>query len=152
MILHLGCGLTKIENAVNHDRTLHSAHVNVAHDLDVFPWPWSSGAFDLIVAHDVVEHLRCEVCEWLDEMWRILSAGGRADIRVPDYRHENAFTDPTHRRFFTHRSFDYWDKSKELHHKYGCYYFAKSGRWWGIEGVSKDEHGNLCFLLRKESA
>jgi len=151
MILHLGCGLTRLDGAVNHDITTHSPHVDVAHDLDVLPWPWADGEFDMIVAHDVVEHLRADVPDWLNEAWRILAPGGSLSLRVPDYRHENAFTDPTHRRFFTPRTFDYWDRRKELHQKYGVYYFAAKARWWVIEHVAHDQHGNIEFHLRKEN-
>jgi predicted SAM-dependent methyltransferase len=152
MILHLGCGMSRIAGAVNHDISRHSDHVNIAHDLDVFPWPWRSEEFDMIVAHDVVEHLRCDVQQWMDEAWRILVLGGSIDVRVPSYKHENAFTDPTHRRFFAVRTFDYWDRTKELHHKYGQFYFGASSRWWAIDSAAEDQNGNLCFRMRKDAA
>jgi SAM-dependent methyltransferase len=148
--LHLGCGIEKLDGAVNHDLDLHAPHVDVAHDLDVTPWPWDDGSFASIVALDVVEHLRADVSVWLDECWRILRPGGLLYVRVPLYTHQNAFTDPTHRRFFTPHSFDYWDKRTELHRKYGCYYYVRSSRWWVVEVLSVDE--NILFQLRRDDA
>jgi predicted SAM-dependent methyltransferase len=150
MILNLGCGLAVINGAVNHDITKHGHHVDVAHDLDVTPWPWLDSEFEKIVAFDVVEHLKCEVQQWLNEAWRILKPGGFFFIRVPHYQHENAFTDPTHRRFFTPRTFDYWDRTKELHEKYGCYYFADAAKWWMVQRAEQDQYGNIEFDLKKQ--
>lgn len=148
--LHLGCGIERLEGAVNHDLERHSPHVDVTHDLDVTPWPWGDGEFASIVALDVVEHLRVDVSVWLDQCWRILRPGGLLYVRVPSHRHDNAFIDPTHRRFFTPHTFDYWDRSKEMHRKYGCYYYARSARWWTVDLLSLDE--NILFLLRRDDA
>jgi SAM-dependent methyltransferase len=146
-ILNLGCGNTSIEGAVNHDRSLHGSHVSVAHDLDVTPWPWADKQFDKIVALDVVEHLKVDVDVWLNECHRILADDGVLCIRVPHYRNENAFTDPTHRRFFTEKTFDYWDKSKVLHLKYGCFYYADAGMWWTV--TSEVVGADIQFSLEK---
>lgn len=148
--LHLGCGLSKIDGAVNHDISRHSEHVDVAHDLDVTPWPWADGEFGRIVALDVFEHLSSPVESWLNECHRILSDGGESIIRVPHYLHENAYTDPTHKRFFTTKTFDYWDMDKELHKKYGCFYYGQSASWWSVASVSTDGV-NIQFLLKRRT-
>lgn len=145
--LQLGCGNAPIAGAVNHDKVAHSTHVDVAHDLDTAPWPWGDSQFSEIVALDVVEHLKVDVNVWLDECWRILKPGGLLYVRVPHYTNINAYTDPTHRRFFTEHTFDYWDKSKELHKKYGFYYFAESDKWWSVRVVFCN--GDIGFELTK---
>jgi hypothetical protein len=63
-ILHLGCGTRPLAGAVNHDKR-PAAGVDVAHDLDVLPWPWADGAFSKVIALDVMEHLRADVAEGL---------------------------------------------------------------------------------------
>lgn len=146
-ILNLGCGAAPVENAVNHDVTKHSQHVDVSHDLNITPWPWGNGEFSSIIAIDVVEHLSVEVDSWLNECHRILAADGILAVRVPHYQHENAYTDPTHRRFFTPHTFDYWDKSCLLHQKYGFFYYGQAGMWWRIESVNTDG-ANIAFILR----
>lgn len=150
-ILSIGCGDDPYPGAVNHDKVKHAPHVDVAHDLNVLPWPWADGSFEVILALDVVEHLSAEVNDWLDQCHRILSTEGVLVIRVPHYTHENAFTDPTHRRFFTPRTFDYWDKSTLLHQKYGKFYFSASSMWWKITS-SVTDGANIVFVLHKEMA
>lgn len=147
--LHLGCGNRPIKDAVNHDLYKHGEHVDVAHDLESLPWPWADESFDRIVAIDVFEHLSLEVQQWLDECWRLLTPGGLLELRVPYYGHENAFTDPTHKRFFAPKTFDYWDKSKAMHIDFGCYYFARSNKWWRVQLVAQD--GNMLFHLFKDA-
>lgn len=144
--LNLGCGSDPLPGAVNHDLTKHSDHVDVTHDLNDTPWPWGDRRFGLVAAFDVVEHLRVDVDVWLNECHRILAPGGILVLRVPHYSHENAYTDPTHRRFFTPHTFDYWDKSKLLHQKYGFFYYKEAGRWWILSSVETDGV-NICFTL-----
>lgn len=149
-ILNLGCGLRPLVGAVNHDKELHSPHVDVAHDLDMFPWPWEVESFDRIVALDVMEHLHCEVQEWLDECWRILIPGGQLVLRLPAWDHECGHRDPTHKWFAHPETFDYWDKRTEVYVNYGSYYFRKSNRWWQVECVERRDAGaNWGYVLRK---
>lgn len=148
--LNLGCGSSPIEGAVNHDIASHSPHVDIAHDLNKTPWPWQDREFAVVSAFDVVEHLSVDVDTWLNECHRILSDGGTLVVRVPHYQHENAYTDPTHRKFFTPHTFDYWDKSTTLHQKYGFFYYMDAGLWWVIESV-KTDGADILFVLRKAS-
>jgi hypothetical protein len=105
--LNLGCGLRPLAGAHNHDRTRHHDFVDTAWDLDVRPWPWADGAFAEVVAEDVLEHLG-DVVGFMDECHRLLRPGGRLRLRVPHWRAENAWLDPTHRRGFHPRSFEFF--------------------------------------------
>lgn len=150
-VLQLGCGIRPLEGALNHDKTKHSDFVDVVWDLDVTPWLWADNAFDKVIALDVMEHLRIEVSEWLDECWRILIPGGLLVLRLPAWDHENSHIDPTHRRLFHPRTFEYWDKRKELYASYGAVTYGKANKWWTIERVDMMDNGaNIFYLLRKE--
>jgi hypothetical protein len=50
----------------------------------------------------------------------VLAPKGRLTIQVPYWTSEGAFRDPTHVRFFTEKSFDYWEPNCE------CAYYASS--------------------------
>ena len=149
-ILHLGCGVRPMAGAVNHDKVAHSPWVDVAHDLEAFPWPWGNEQFDRIVALDVMEHLHCEVHEWLDECWRILRPDGHLVLRLPAWDHECGHRDPTHRWFAHPETFAFWDKRTEWYRNYGSYYYKQSNRWWETELVERRDAGaNWAYILRK---
>jgi predicted SAM-dependent methyltransferase len=147
--LELGCGMKPQPHYTHHDKVAHSPWVDVAHDLDVLPWPWADEEWDGILAQDVVEHLRVDIQVWLDECWRILRPWGLLTIRVPRWDHWTAWVDPTHRRVFHPRTFDYWDKRTDFYEDYGRFYFAKSDRWWSVDQADPVGDGNLQFVLRK---
>lgn len=81
------------------------ANIDVAHDLNVIPWPFQDGEFKHMNASHVLEHLNTFPAV-MDEAWRLLNPGGSFMIQVPYAGDlEMAFTDPTHTRFFTEWSF-----------------------------------------------
>lgn len=50
--------------------------VDVTHDLNSIPWPWSDGCIREILALDIFEHLSIPCIDWLDECQRILKPKG----------------------------------------------------------------------------
>ena len=72
-ILHLGSGLKRMDGSVNVD-LVASTNPDVVHDLDFRPWPFEDGAFDEVLAYDVIEHLD-DVVATMDEIHRITSHG-----------------------------------------------------------------------------
>jgi SAM-dependent methyltransferase len=103
-VLNLGCGLKRIEGAVNLDGT-RATGPDVCHDLNVRPWPFPDNHFEEVIAHDVVEHLE-DVLKTFEEIHRICRDGARVRLAVPHFSSGNAFTDPTHRHFFGHFTLD----------------------------------------------
>lgn len=134
-ILNVGCGaaVDRTEGVINLD--LHPyPGVQVVHNLDVVPWPFEDESFDGLWASQVFEHVENPI-GFMTETWRVLRPGGKAFITVPHYKSDNAFTDPTHRRFCTERTWDYWIAGRPLHQQfnpaYGGVTFSDGhvGRW-----------------------
>ena len=94
--LNLGSGGYKKEGFVNLDVS-EDLSPDVVHDLEEFPYPFDGGTFDLIEADHVLEHLS-DAFLVMEEIERILNAGGRAVIRVPHF--SRAMTHPQHKRGF----------------------------------------------------
>ena len=117
--LNIGCGEKDFPDCVNVD-IRHTYITHLIYDLEKFPYPFEDNEFENIYAYDILEHLT-DVMAVMEELHRILKVGGKLFIRTNNWRFENAFTDPTHKHFFTLRSFDYFDPNKEMGAKYGYY-------------------------------
>jgi SAM-dependent methyltransferase len=142
--LNLGCGSVPEPGYVNVD-VWDQPGVDVAHDLDVFPWPFKDGEAEEIRAWDVFEHVADPV-GFMGECHRVLAPGGLLFIHTVHYQSRNAYTDPTHRRFLTEESFDYWVPGTGLHQRYGAAYargccFAREGLW--LDGSGGDMNVKL---------
>lgn len=105
-ILNLGCGLKHVPGAVNLDVTA-ATKPDVVHDLNVRPWPFEADTFDEVRANDVIEHLD-DLLATMEELHRVCAPGAVVSITVPHYSSPNAFTDPTHRHYFSLFSFHYF--------------------------------------------
>lgn len=105
--LNLGCGRDIILGWVNLDSKALPG-VDVVHDLEFLPLPFATESFDEILCQDVLEHL--DYVPVLEEIHRILRPGGTLTVRVPHFTSKNAYTDPTHRKFFAARTFYFFTK------------------------------------------
>lgn len=122
MRLNLGSGSQPMMGSVNVD-LVALPEVDVVHDLDVAPWPWDGASVWEIVAQDVFEHVADPV-RFMTESHRVLQTGGTLHIKSPHFRHQDAFTDPTHRRFCTPHTWDYWIKGTVLYERHNPAYGA----------------------------
>lgn len=120
-ILNLGAGNRIIGDAVNHDLIKHRPEIAVAHDLNILPWPWPDNSFDQIVARAVLEHLRINLVQSLDECWRILRPGGQIFLKLPYWQSDISHQDPTHYWFFSLRSLDQFDPDTPRGRDYDFY-------------------------------
>jgi SAM-dependent methyltransferase len=117
MKLNVGCGETKKDGYVNLDWS-PLVHPDVAHNLNVLPYPFPDNSFDLIEAFHVLEHLDTPFAI-MKEFHRILKPGGTLHIRVPHF--SRGFTHAEHAHGFDITFPLYFKKS-----------FTKSG-FFGVE-------------------
>lgn len=118
--LNLGCGADWRPGLINVD-LFESPTVDVVHNLDVGPWPWDDCSVTNILARHVFEHVADPVL-FMAECWRVLAPGGLLRIDTPHWKSRDAFTDPTHKRFPTEHTFDYWVDGTELRKHHGAAY------------------------------
>jgi SAM-dependent methyltransferase len=118
--LNLGCGARPEPGWVNLD-VVRLPGVDVVHDLDVLPWPFADGAAVQVKGEDVFEHVS-DPLGFMAECHRVLVPGGSLYLRTSYWQSENAYSDPTHQRFCTTRTFDYWCVGTEFHERYGAAY------------------------------
>ena len=128
-ILDLGCGSVKAEGAVGLDN-VGLPGVDIVHDLLDFPYPIENESFENIYLRHVIEHFYLNDFEKiLNECSRILISDGVLQITVPHALSIAAFTDPTHKQFFTFASGYFWDK------KYQKSYYNEINSSWELKNV-----------------
>jgi len=102
--LNVGCGWDIRPGYVNSDLAVLDG-VGVAAALDS-GLPFRDGTFDVVLAKDVIEHVGDAVAA-LAEMHRVLKAGGLLLISTVHFTSRDLYVDPTHRRGFSVRTFDF---------------------------------------------
>lgn len=149
IILNLGCGRTRIPNAIGVDITKIGDYVDVVHDLDVLPYPFRDNSVSEIHMYHVLEHLH-DPLRILGELHRILKPGGTVYLRVPHFSSMGAFSDITHSRPFGYTSFNVLEKD-DYHHFYNKAKFKiirneikYSGLYPNTGLYAKYVHGNSC--------
>ena len=116
MKLDIGCGGSKKEGYLGVDQ-LFLPGVDIIHDLNKFPYPFSDGLVDEIWMDQVLEHLDQPV-KVIEELYRICRDGALITIGVPYFRSFYSVIDPTHKNFFSTYWFNYFDPEHPFHQKY----------------------------------
>ena len=119
MKLNLGCCDAAIPGFVNVDIVAGPGVDQVA-DLSM-PWPWADNSVEYVRAWDIIEHLPDKI-RTMNEMYRVLAPGGRAEIAVPTTDGTGAFQDPTHVSFWNRRSFLYYEAGNPYRERFANSY------------------------------
>ena len=101
----MGCGRQRHANSIGIDINLASS-ADVIGDLNCVPYPFAANTFDEIWCDSILEHLT-DVMAVMKEIHRIARPAAKVTIITPHYTSVDAYTDPTHKHFFSTRSFDY---------------------------------------------
>jgi SAM-dependent methyltransferase len=109
--LVLGCGLRKPPGSIGIDSNPHTV-ADILHDLNQTPYPLKSNQFDLIICHDILEHLD-DMVSVMKEIHRLGKDGSYVEIKTPHFSSILSWDDPTHKHHFTSRSFDYFTNVPE---------------------------------------
>ncbi len=144
MKIHFGCGNSKASGYVGVD-IVNLNDVDIVHDLNIFPYPFESDVAKEILLINILEHLSNTIAV-MEECWRICKNDALVKIQVPYYNGPGASQDPTHVRFFTENSFDYFtpDGYTQLSH-YNYYTTAR----FHILNIKPEQRKFLYLLPQK---
>lgn len=109
--LVLGCGLKKPEGSIGID-TNSATVADIIYDLNITPYPLKNNQFDVIICHDILEHLE-NIIDVMKEIHRVGKNGAYVDIITPHFSSILSWNDPTHRHHFSSKSFDYFTNAPE---------------------------------------
>ncbi|MDD5699630.1 MAG: class I SAM-dependent methyltransferase [Candidatus Nanoarchaeia archaeon] len=113
--LDIGCGNHKVRGSIGLDSVKLNG-VDIVHDLNKVPYPFKDNSFDIIYANQVLEHLEVSLDDILNELCRICKPEGRIRIIVPHALSVGAFSDHTHKKFFTWFTFDYFGENEQSYY------------------------------------
>ena len=152
--LNIGCGRIRIPDHIGIDIVQiidgnGNACVDIIRDVSKIGLPFCDDSCDHIVVDNVLEHIS-DLKLLLNECWRVLKVDGILEGIVPLAGTDGAFRDPTHVRFFTESTFDYFCGSniafpnQPQKPKYARYYFLP---WIKIEVARPESNGNIKFKI-----
>lgn len=103
-ILDLGCGpKTKKPGAIGVDKR-SAAHVDVVHDLNVYPYPFAEDEFDWIEMSHIIEHIDRPLL-LMNEVYRVAKHGATIRIITPHYSSQLSYGDLEHFHHFGYITF-----------------------------------------------
>jgi len=105
-VLDIGCGRNKFPGAVGIDFAA-AADLDVAHDLNEFPYPLQSNSFDVILLRNVIEHIQ-NIVGLMGEIHRVGVNAADVIISTPHFSSLYSYQDPTHVRHMAYDSMDYF--------------------------------------------
>lgn len=113
--INLGCGNNPLPGFINTD-FYNKKHADKVFDLDK-ELPFEAESCDLIYSDNVFEHLD-NFLGVIDRCHQCLKHRGHLVIKVPYFKSKHAFVDPTHVRFFTIQSLDYFVRDTYFNSQY----------------------------------
>lgn len=113
--LNLGCGMDIREGYINVD-CAKLGGVDVVYDLTVLPLPFEPESFVEINCQDVLEHF--EYMPLVVDLYRLLKPNGKLFIKVPHFTSKNNFIDPTHKKMFSYRTFEFFLQNSHFNRNY----------------------------------
>ncbi len=113
--LNVGCGRDIKPGWTNLD-SVDLPGVNVVCDVEKLPLPFEDNEFDVIQCQDIFEHI--EYIPVFRDLHRVLKKGGLMIIRVPHFTSRRNFNDPTHKKMFSIRTFEYFIKNSRAGRDY----------------------------------
>lgn len=106
--INLGGGPNKKEGFINIDH-LPLPEVDIVANLEK-GIPLEDNSVIQVEALSILEHLS-DTCFIMEEIYRVCAKDAKVIITVPYLKSTAAFKDPTHKRFFSERTFEYFDRS-----------------------------------------
>jgi len=103
--LNIGCGINCFADCINIDLKKNEG-VNLITNVEKLFLPFKSEIFELVYCKDILEHL--EYINLIKEIHRVLIKGGQLIIEVPHFTSRNAYTDPTHKKYFSIETFNFF--------------------------------------------
>lgn len=118
-VCNIGCGTSPRMRSVNVD-VVCLPTVDAVADLER-GLPFAAESFDVVLCEDVLEHV--DASRGLAEIHRVLRPNGSVVVSTTHFTSRNLWTDPTHRRGFAWRTFEFYVRDDRSRYSSRNYYF-----------------------------
>jgi hypothetical protein len=115
MKLHLGCGNDKREGYVNVD-SAKEVQPDKVWNLEKTPLPFKDNSVEEVVANHVFEHV-VNFIPLMHDLHRICKKAALIKVKTPFYSAWGQYNDPTHVRFFSPFTFNYFNGKNNYSHQ-----------------------------------
>jgi ubiquinone/menaquinone biosynthesis C-methylase UbiE len=130
-ILDIGCGPHgKKPGSIGLD-IRPSPHVDVVHNLDVYPYPFATSEFDYVEMSHVIEHVQRPL-DLMNEVFRISRDGATIRIITPHYTSQLSYGDMEHFHHFGYVTFSNLENTGLFKLKKHKLYFTDFYKVFGI--------------------
>ena len=136
--IDLGCGRYKREGFIGVDK-FSIVNPDIVCDVENEQLPFEDSSVSEIYSSHVFEHI-VDIQTVMNECYRVLAPTGTLTIRVPYWSSEGAFRDPTHVRYFSEKTFEYWRPNNE------CAYYASAAPF-EMEELWYELHPSLAIKI-----
>ena len=106
VIVDIGCGRNKLNGAYGLDRRKEPG-VDIICDFE-HAVPLKTNSVDVVYMSHIMEHIR-DLIPFMEEVYRVCRHGAEVRVIVPYYTSRGAFRDPTHVRYITEDTFQYFE-------------------------------------------
>lgn len=130
--LDCGCGPVKLSGHHGVDKVCLE-NVDYVVDLENEPLPLPNEMFNSCYTGSTFEHIK-NIDNFVNEVSRVLKGGGDFFIHVPYAKSIGAFQDPTHVRFFTLLTMDYFAQNSTM-----------VPQWYGVKAFTRVERRSFIM-------
>jgi hypothetical protein len=113
MKVQIGCGNDRKKGYINLDSS-RKVTPDIVWNLEKVPLPFKDNSIEEIIANHVLEHI-FNFVPLIHDLWRIGKNNAKIKIKVPFFSSWGQFNDPTHVRFFTPFTFNYFERNNYSH-------------------------------------
>jgi ubiquinone/menaquinone biosynthesis C-methylase UbiE len=131
IVLDIGCGKCKYKSKNPNDKVIgldyrKNTMADIVCDVDEgIPLP--DNYVDKVVAIHSLEHTK-DLVKVMNEIWRVCKPNAEVFINCPYFSSPGTFDDPTHHRFITYKTFEYFTKDFKYEHHTDKYFKITSRR------------------------
>ena len=110
--LHLGCGINYKKDWINLDSS-KDVKPDVVWNLEKTPLPFEDNSINEILAEHLFEHIK-NFIPLMKDLHRICKKNALIKLKVPFYNSCEQYSDPTHVRFFSPFTFNFFNPESNI--------------------------------------